>query len=202
MQASIGALPPTPPGARSSSPLALRPTRSAGGSIIEFDRYGDNAFRGIAVRGGWAVGSIGELTISGEHWPVLAPARPGPSGDYLHQRAGGRTTSLELGFNARIWDPFGLSVEGVVRYDAGGGDDQLRALVTYAPGLARAPRVPAEGSAVVYGMVRASGPWHFVEPGYALKLATHVTERDAAALTIALLHWQIPGQRLRLRRRQ
>src|SRR6266700_6146718 len=28
-----------------------------------------------------------------------------------------------------------------------------------------------------------------------IKFATRMTQRDAAALTIALLHWQIPGQR-------
>lgn len=113
-----------------------------------------------------------------------------PATIYTRELIGG-TTGLAAGFHVRLRDPLGVRVEYGVRYEPGGGDEQLRAFVTYAPGLARAGLQAAEAAAVVYGMARVSGPWHFVEPAYALKFATRVGERDAAALTIAVLHWQI-----------
>jgi hypothetical protein len=208
-----------------SRPFAVSPTVSLGGSILEFDYSGDHAFRGIVLRGGVALGPIGEVTVGGEHWPDLGryaagwaaqaeaafyplgrrrvspyllfhlghfQATPAP-GSTRNRGVSGRSTGLALGVHARVWDPLGVRLEGVIRYDGGAGDDEVRALVVYAPGLAKAGSVGAEGAAVVYGMVRASGPWRFVEPGYAVKTATRVTERDAAALTLALVHWQIPG---------
>jgi len=152
--------------------------------------------KGWALQGEANIYPVGRRRVApylllhlGHFWATLPP------GSIYTSEFSGRSTGFALGFHARVWDPLGVRLEGVIRYDAGGGDDQLRALVTYAPGLAQAGRVPAEVSAVVYGMTRASGPWHFVEPAYALKFATRMTQRDAAALTIALLHWQIPGQR-------
>ena len=41
-------------------------------------------------------------------------------------------------------------------------------------------------------MLHVSGPWHFVEPAYGLKFARGVTDQDALALTLLLLHWRIP----------
>ena len=194
--------------------------------MLWFDAGGDDAFRGVAVRGGVALGPLAELTVGIERWPELGPysawsfqvegsmyplgrrrvapylllhrghfrATLPPSTIYTRELIGG-TTALAGGFHVRVRDPLGVRVEYAVRYEPGGGDEQLRALVTYVPSLARASLGSAEAAAVVYGMVRASGPWHFVEPAYALKFATGVTERDAVALTVAVLHWQISEPR-------
>jgi len=200
----------------------VRPTLSLGGSILWFDAGNDDAFRGVAVRGGVALGALAELTLGVERWPELGPysawslqaegsiyplgrrrlapylllhrghfrATLPPSSIYVRELTGG-TTGLAGGFHVRARDPLGVRVEYAVRYEPGGGDEQLRALVTYVPKLARAGPDSAEVAAVVYGMIRASGPWRFVEPAYALRFASGVTKRDAAALTVAVLHWQI-----------
>lgn len=206
----------------SRPPLAISPTISLGGSVLWFDEVGDGAFRGIAFRGGVAIGPIAEVTVGADRWPELGPysawslqaegsmyplgrtrvapylllhrgyfrATLPPATIYTRELIGG-STGLAAGFHVRVRHPFGVRVEYAVRYEPGGGDEQLRAFVTCAPGLAHAGLGSAEASAVVYGMVRASGPWHFVEPAYAVKFATGVTERDAVALTIAVLHWRI-----------
>lgn len=211
----------------SRGPLfAVRPTLSVGGSVLWFDAGGDDASRGLAVRGGVALGPIAELTVGAERWPDLGPysawslqaegsiyplgrRRIGPyvllhlghfrgtlppGSIYTRERVG-RTRALALGFHVRVWDPLGARLEYAVRYEPGGANEQLRVFVTYAPGLRQLGLGPAEVAAVVYGMVRASGPWHFVEPAYALKFATRMTARDAAALTIGVLHWQISEPR-------
>jgi hypothetical protein len=211
----IGAAPPR-------SAASIRPTFSAGASILEFDASGDDAFRGLIVRAGAQLGPIVALAVSGEYWPELGPhtgwalqaeASIYPLGrrrvvPYLSLHAGrfwatlppgtiytreydGLTTGLALGFHARVWDPLGVALEGLVRFDAGAGDDQLRALATYTPGIDRWSAPAANITPLVYGMMRVSGPWHFVEPGYGLASATWLNDRDALALTIALLHWQI-----------
>jgi hypothetical protein len=154
--------------------------------------------------GGWSVQAEGSmyplgrrrvapylLLHLGHFWATL------PSGSiYTRRGLSGRTTGLALGFHGRVLDPLGVRVEGVLRFDAGGGNDQLRGFITYTPGVQHLPVPSAQMAVVVYGMVRMSGPWqNFVEPAYALKFTTGLSERDAAALTIALLHWQIPGRR-------
>jgi hypothetical protein len=114
---------------------------------------------------------------------------------YTRRVLGGRTTGVALGLHARVLDPLGIRLEGVARYDAGGADAQVRALVTWTPGAGRWPVPAAQAAVVVYGMARLSGPWHFVEPGYGLELSTDLTARDAARLTVSVVHWQIPGPR-------
>jgi hypothetical protein len=41
-------------------------------------------------------------------------------------------------------------------------------------------------------MIPLRGPWRFVEPGYAFRLTSRVTDRYAGSLGLALLHWRIP----------
>jgi hypothetical protein len=104
----------------------------------------------------------------------------------------GRSTALALGLDARLPGPLRVRMEGVARIDAGGGDDQLRAFLTYAPRAAGWDGASHDWEAAMYGMMRLSGPWHLVEPGYGLKFSTSVSQRDAVALSLILLHWQIP----------
>lgn len=110
-----------------------------------------------------------------------------------YERLSGHSTALAFGLDARLPAPLRVRLEGVARIDAGGGDDQLRAFLTYAPRAAGWDGASHHGEAAVYGMVRLSGPWHFVGPGYGLKLATGVSQDDALALTLILLHWQVPS---------
>lgn len=204
-----------------SAHMLVRATVALGGSIFQFD---ENPFRGLAARGGLALGRLADLTLGLERWPDLDPYSgwalqaeasfyplgrtrlapyvlfhvghfwaTAPSGSF-YSSVGGRTTGLAVGVLGLVADPFGIRAEALVRYDAGLGDAQLRALVTYAPGQSQA-RIPAEASAILGGMVPLSGPWHFVEPAYAVEFATKVSERYAAALTLALLHWRISEPR-------
>ncbi|GIW51496.1 MAG: hypothetical protein KatS3mg081_0851 [Gemmatimonadales bacterium] len=125
----------------------------------------------------------------GHFWTALPP------GTIYTTEPAGLTKGFGLGFHGRVRDPLGISLEGLVRFDPRAANEQVRALVTYAPGIQRWPRPVAQLGLFVYGMIRLSGPWHFVEPGYGIESVTWVTTRDALALTVAVLHWQIPEPR-------
>lgn len=213
---------------RREASWSLQPTGSLGGSILEFDYGGDQAFRGYALRGGVSLHSFLDLATLVERWPDLAgrdgwaiqaegayyPLRRPVVAPYVllavghfavssrsgspNSGIGGLATSLALGVQTRIWSGFGLRLEGVVRSDAGAGDDELRGFVTYGGNRSPAPSgvPPARAAVVLYGMVPLSGPWRFVEPGYAVKFVTPVSLQQGAAMTVALFHWQIPSAAL------
>ena len=215
------AQPPTA-GTAGSVPSVV-PTLSAGGSVLEWDYGGDNAFRGWVVRGGVAIGPLADLTLGVERWPDLHPYQGGwsyqleasmyplgrprvapyilfgvghfhaslPVGSIYTHPAVGWTTALALGVEGRVFGPVGIRLEGVARTDAGAGDDQLRVFLTYAPRAGGWVGTSQQGAAAVYGMLRVSGPWHFVEPAYGLEFARGVTDQDALALTLLQMHWQV-----------
>ena len=118
---------------------------------------------------------------------------PGPGSS--RSSFGGRATAFGLGLHGRVRSAWGLRIEGLVRIDARVLDDELRGFLTYAPPMhGPASSLPApQVTTAVYWMAPLAGPWHFVDPGYALKFATPVSPQTAASLTLALVHWRIPS---------
>ncbi|GIW51484.1 MAG: hypothetical protein KatS3mg081_0839 [Gemmatimonadales bacterium] len=201
----------------SRSIISLTPTFSLGASILEYDYAGDRPFRGLAFRAGAEFGDVFDAVLTGERWSrlgssagwsVLLEASYWPIGrrlvaPYLFFGLGrfdnepavpaGMSKGLGLGLAVRVASPVALRVEGLIRIDAGAGNDQLRALVAVAPWGRRLSQVGWRRHAQfhVFGMLPLSGPWRFVEPGYAMRFTTDLFGRHSGGIAIALLHWQI-----------
>lgn len=145
------------------SPSQLRPTVAVGAGVLEYDRGGDQPFRGYAVRAGVQLGWAFDLTASVQWWPdlgeyrgraVQAEASFYPIGrpviaPYLLLAFGrfsatpvssmsgtsdaGAAKGVALGVHARVAGPWGVRVEGLARIDASAFDDELRVFAVYAP---------------------------------------------------------------------
>ncbi len=190
-------------------------------SLFEFDERGP--YRGWALRGGAAMLSYFDVVLIGEHWPemeglvgwatqlevIIYPAgRPVvaprvmlgaghfwalPESNSRRRGVNGFATSFGIGAQARIWRSATLAIEGLVRYDAGAGDVQVRLLAGYAPhSLARPLDRPPHVAGLIYGMAAVAGPWRFAEPGYGVRFTTPVTQQYSGSLGVALLHLRIP----------
>jgi hypothetical protein len=189
-----------------------------------FDAGSDEVVTGLALRGGLSLFPVLDLTADFEHWPRMgrytAWAMQIESSFYpLSHPAVAPYVLLALGyFNASNENParpdrrglshgiglgvkvsenrgFGVRLEGVLRVNAGSNDTQIRAFATLSPRRQLNLEARPEASLALSGMVPVSGPWHFVDPGYAAKFATPVASRAALGLSVTVIHWQIadPG---------
>lgn len=203
----------------------LRPTLAAGGSILEYDVGGEKAWRGYLLRGGVQVGDFGSVTLAAQFWPELAYDTDGRStlleasyfplgrqtvAPYLAFGAGrfsaslpgapdgstsGTATMLAIGIQVWPLSSWGLDVAGVVRYDAGNDDDELRVSLMYSPLADRWRRGAAMENPVRIGvawLVPLGGPWRFVEPAYLVSVDRRVSGHHAVSVATGLVHWQIP----------
>lgn len=199
------------------STIWLTPTFAAGGSVLEYDYAGDRPFRGLALRAGVEFTDVFDLVLTGEHWAHLG-TEPGwsalveaaywPVGrqllapyllfglgrfDNTPVNPAGTSQAVGLGLAGRIARPVTLRLEGLVRIDAGAGNDQLRAFVGLTPWrpVSRRLRGRRHAQFTTLAMLPLSGPWRFVEPGYEVRFATELLGRHSAGVAIALLHWQM-----------
>lgn len=110
----------------------------------------------------------------------------------------GTSAAVALGFHVPVSDLYGLRTEAVMRTDDGGWDAAFRLLMEYAPAAPSTPsNTPGPGGGLsVFWMIPVHGPWHFVEPGYAIGFERPVNPRFGVDLDLALVHWQVPGAAL------
>lgn len=138
------------------------------------------------------------MLLEAAYWPIgrqlLAPYMLFGLGRFDNTPVtAGTSKALGLGLAARIAGPVTLRLEGLVRIDAGGGNDQLRALVGLTPWRPVPPPVRRRRHAqfATLAMLPLSGPWRFVEPGYEVRFATGLVGRHSAGVASVLVHWQI-----------
>lgn len=109
----------------------------------------------------------------------------------------GPNASLGLRFRANSASGWGGRAGAFMRTDAGGWNGEWRVLVSKAQqGEVLSPESSSDLDFGVrlYHMIPVGGPWEFVGPGYAVYARRPITPDLNASLTLALFHWQIPGQ--------
>lgn len=109
----------------------------------------------------------------------------------------GAAASLGAGFEWLSSRSVGVRAEGVLRSDGGGYNATARVLAGWSPAVpdASGTRVETTGGTFVSWMVPLSGPWHFVEPALGGRLSRR-DGRVGTSLSLAVFHWQIPGEAL------
>jgi hypothetical protein len=106
----------------------------------------------------------------------------------------GISKALGFGVSGRILRQVSLQLEGLIRLDAGAGDDQLRALVGVAPWrpTLRLGRRTRRTEVMMLGMAAFTGPWRLTAPAPGLRFASRISGRHWGGVDLALLHWRIP----------
>ncbi len=134
-----------------------------GGSVLEYDVGGDNAWFGYLARAGVQVGGVAAVTMTGQLWPKLAYDERGRSvlvelsysplgrrrvAPYMSFGVGHFSATLPgaadpvesgvakaLGIGVQVWplSAWGLDMGAFLRIDGGNGDDELRLSLLYGP---------------------------------------------------------------------
>lgn len=103
--------------------------------------------------------------------------------------------SAAVGLAARVTASPWLAVDADIRVrtDEAGFNGEWRVMGTYTRGAR--PAAPARGrvEAISLWMIDVSGPWIGVSPTLGLRAARPLRPGVAAALTLAIAHWQIPS---------
>lgn len=107
----------------------------------------------------------------------------------------GISASYGLGLHWALWRSFALQPEALLRTEGGGFNGGLRLLASWSPS-SRQPRNGLSDTRLgvnVYWLAPLSGPWRFVEPGYAVRFERSLSDDLSSGLAFAVFHWQIPG---------
>jgi hypothetical protein len=149
-----------------------RVTLGAGAGVMEFDAYNDQAFRGVALRGGVAASWFLNTEVVTQYWPDLGVWRGGSvvaegtffpvghprlaplvqaglgyfratdRGGFGFRPIAGVTTTFGVGVEGRVSGPWSVRLDANVRFDPGSFDDEIRLSLTHGVGLERPASLP------------------------------------------------------------
>lgn len=109
----------------------------------------------------------------------------------------GRSASYGIGARSQIWRSVAVGADVAIRTDGGGWNGEWRILAGYrARDWRPTQETDVEVDVGTFWMIPLRGPWRFVDPAYSLGVSQAFSPKLAGALSLAFIHWQIPGEAL------